>query len=168
MAPWSTRFTAVGAVPTQHLIGRQRAAREPLLESLAFEELHYKEVHTVLVANVVERADAHTRELGDGLGLALQTLAQSGVIGEMGGQDLDGDVAAEARVAGAIDFTHAACDGGGDDLIGSEFGSGLQSGPCSDASGWLYWKARTGRSQGWLCRSLAGARLQARGIGDNG
>ena len=39
----------------------------------------------------------------------------------MRGQDFDCDVATEARIAGAVDFTHAAGAGRGLYLIGSEF-----------------------------------------------
>ena len=44
----------------------------------------------------------------DCLGLAFETLLEFRVSGEMCGQNLDGDVASEARVAGAIHFAHAA------------------------------------------------------------
>jgi hypothetical protein len=42
------------------------------------------------------------------------------VTGECGGQDFDGDVAAEARIVGAIHVAHAARRDGRDDFIGSE------------------------------------------------
>ena len=41
------------------------------------------------------------------------------------GQDLDGDVAIEPRVAGAIDLAHAACPQGGEDLVRAEADAGL-------------------------------------------
>ena len=40
------------------------------------------------------------------------------------GQDLDRDVAVEARVARAVDLAHAAGAEGGEDLVGAEAGSG--------------------------------------------
>jgi hypothetical protein len=47
-------------------------------------------------------------QAGDGAGFALEALAQFGAIGKMCWQNFDGDVAAQARVARAIDLTHSA------------------------------------------------------------
>ena len=41
-----------------------------------------------------------------------------------GRQDLDRDLAAQARVAGAVDLAHAARAEGGEDLVGPEAGAG--------------------------------------------
>ncbi len=38
----------------------------------------------------------------------------------MSGQDFDGDVATEARVAGTIDFAHASRADGGEYFVGAE------------------------------------------------
>ena len=43
------------------------------------------------------------------------------------GEDFEGDVASEASVAGAIDFTHPAGAERRDDFVRSEFGSRLQT-----------------------------------------
>ena len=47
-------------------------------------------------------------ERGEDFGLALQAGDAIGILCECGGQDLDRDVALQARVAGAIDLAHAA------------------------------------------------------------
>jgi hypothetical protein len=72
-----------------------------------------------LRADIVERADVGMIEAGDGFGFALEAGFQGGVVGEVGGEDFDGDFAAEAGVAGAIDFAHAACADGGKDFVGA-------------------------------------------------
>ena len=59
-----------------------------------------------------------------GPGLLLEAAQAIGVGGEGGRQDLDRDVAAEARVLGAVDLPHAARADGGEDLVGAEAGTG--------------------------------------------
>ena len=44
----------------------------------------------------------------DGFGFALKTSFEIGVRGEVSGEDLDGDIAAETGIACAVDFAHAA------------------------------------------------------------
>jgi len=39
-------------------------------------------------------------------------------------RDLDGHIASHARIAGAVDLTHAAGADGGDDLVGSQASTG--------------------------------------------
>ena len=56
---------------SQHVGQRQRAAREPVGERLALEQLHDQEVDA-FVADVVERADVRMVELRDRLRLALE------------------------------------------------------------------------------------------------
>ena len=57
---------------------------------------------------------------GDRAGLLLEATEAIGVGGERRGQDLDGDVAAEARVPRAIDLAHAAGTNCADDLVRAE------------------------------------------------
>ena len=60
------------------------------------------------MADVVERADVRMIERRDRARLALEALAQLRVGRERRRQDLDRDRAVEPRVAGAVDFAHAA------------------------------------------------------------
>ena len=60
------------------------------------------------------------RERGDGLRLALEARERVRVVGDGRGQDLDGDVAVELRVARAIDLSHAACSERRQDLVRAE------------------------------------------------
>ncbi len=87
---------------------RHRAAMQAVGECLTLEVFHDEVVHAVLRADVMQRADVRMIQRGDGFGLALHALAQFGVGREMRRQHLDGDLAAQPRVACPIDFAHAA------------------------------------------------------------
>ena len=103
----------------QQLLGRKRALLQPLVQGLALQVLHHQEVHARLVAHVVQRADVGVGQGGYRLGLAVEALPQSRVAGQVRGQDLDGDGALQASVAGAVHLTHAAGAGRGLDLVRS-------------------------------------------------
>ena len=53
-----------------------------------------------------------------------KTLLGFGIGGEMFGKNLNSDIAAEASIAGAIDFSHAACANRRLNFVGTEFGAG--------------------------------------------
>ena len=59
-------------------------------------------------------------QAGDRLRFALEALAEIGIVGDMRGQDLDGDGAVKASVGGFVDLAHPAGPEGGVDLIGAE------------------------------------------------
>ena len=61
----------------------------------------------LLFAEVVDRADVGVVEGGDGAGLALEARAAVRVGAQLGGQDLDGDRAIEARVPRLVHLAHA-------------------------------------------------------------
>src|SRR5579863_8089109 len=75
------------------------------------------------MTGVVERADVGMVQAGDGFGFAVEALAQISAIGKMSGQNLDGDDAVEARVAGAIHFSHSTRTDGGENFVWSKFGA---------------------------------------------
>src|SRR5262249_475784 len=100
------------------------AAAEAIGERLALEVLHDQVVGLAFAADVVERADVRVRELRDRLGFALEPLADLLAGTELGGEDLDRDVAVEPGVASLVDLAHAAGGERGNDLVGPEPGSG--------------------------------------------
>jgi hypothetical protein len=104
----------------EHLRRRQRPAREPLRERLPFEELHHEVFHAAVVADVVERADVGMGEGGRRARLALEALAPVRIRRHGRGQDFQGDIASESRVARAVDLPHPAGARGGDDLVRAE------------------------------------------------
>ena len=57
---------------------------------------------------------------GENLGFALEASDAVGVGEKFLGEDLDGDAAPQLRVAGAVDFAHAAGTEGADDFIEAE------------------------------------------------
>ena len=59
-------------------------------------------------------------QAGDRLRLALEALAEIGVVGDVRGQHLDGDGAIQAGVSGFVDLAHAARAEGGVDLVGAK------------------------------------------------
>jgi hypothetical protein len=80
-----------------------------------------------VTAHVVERADVRVVQCGDRLRLAFEARAPLGVGAELLGQDLDGDVAVEARVAGSVNLSHPAGTDGGQDLIRAEPRAGAEA-----------------------------------------
>ena len=71
----------------QHLLQRQRTFQQPLRERLAFEILHHQKINSVLMADVVERADVRMIQAGDGFCFAVESLTQFGTICKMRRQE---------------------------------------------------------------------------------
>jgi len=65
-------------------------------------------------------------QLRNGLGLTLESGLALGALGEMLGEDFDGDDAIQAGVVGFVDLAHAAGSNGSEDLVGAEAGSGSE------------------------------------------
>ncbi len=89
----------------KRLVERQCAFLQAVRQSLAFDVLHHHEVDAVLAADVVERADVRMIQTGDGTGLALESLFEPGVIGEVRRKNLDGNRAVESSVFRFVDLT---------------------------------------------------------------
>src|SRR5439155_15025159 len=73
-------------------------------------------------------------EGGDGPGLLLEATQSVGAGLAVGGDDLHGDVAAQTRIASAIDFPHASRPEGADDFVRAQTASrseehGVRLGP---------------------------------------
>ena len=66
------------------------------------------------------------RQRGDGLGFALEARQPVGVIRKRGRQDLDCDIAIEARVPRPVDLAHAAGADGGEDFVRAETSAGSE------------------------------------------
>ncbi len=59
-------------------------------------------------------------EGGDGAGLVLEAAPALGIGGRVLGEDLEGDVALETGVAGAVNLAHPPGPEGAQDLVGTE------------------------------------------------
>jgi hypothetical protein len=55
----------------------------------------------------------------------------SAVVARVSGEDFDGDFAAEAGIASAVNFAHAACADGRKDFVGTEFCTGSDGHECA-------------------------------------
>lgn len=84
------------------LLDRHRTAQRD-----AVEVLHDQEVHAVLTANVMERADVWMIERRNRARFAFEALACSRIVGDARGQHLYRDRAIESAVARAVDITHS-------------------------------------------------------------
>jgi hypothetical protein len=110
----------------EHLIQRQWASFQTIGERLAFEILHHQKVHAVLRADVVQRADVRMLQAGDCLRLAIQSLLQFRVGGQVRGENFHRDGTIEAGIARAIDFPHATGPDRCLNLVGSQPGASGQ------------------------------------------
>ncbi len=66
------------------------------------------------------------RQRRDGAGLALEARERVGGVREPLGQDLEGDLASQPRVEGAVDLSHPAGAEWSDDRVRAEPGVGSQ------------------------------------------
>ena len=93
----------------EQLVERQRPAADAGASSvLAVEQLHDDERLALVLADVVDRADVRMVQRRGGARLALEALERLRVARQLARQELERDLAAEARVLGAVDDTHAA------------------------------------------------------------
>ena len=63
---------------------------------------------------------------GDTLHLALEPLAEIGIVSDMRQEHLDGDGAVEPGITGLIDFSHAACTKRRENLVRPELRTSLK------------------------------------------
>ena len=105
------------------LAERDRRFREAGAEGLAFEQFGDDVGRAVGFADVEDGKNVGMVQGSGGAGFLGETLQAVLVSGERGGQNLDGDGAVEAGVAGAIDFAHSAGSDGRKDFVGTETAS---------------------------------------------
>ena len=104
-------------------MGRASSSGSGPLQVGALDQLH----HQRALLDAVDGSDVGMIQRRQHLRFALEARHVLRVAGQGGGQHLDGDVAFELGVAGAIDLAHAARAEGREDLIGAEFGAGGES-----------------------------------------
>jgi hypothetical protein len=111
---------------SQRLLHREWTLLQAVRERLPLQLFHDQEVDVALVPDVVQHADVRVVEGGNRPRLALEALAQGGVVGDVRRQDLDGHAAIQPRVACAIDFAHPPGGEQSQDLVGTESRAGRQ------------------------------------------
>jgi hypothetical protein len=119
-----------GDADLENLVHGQCAFAQALGESFSFKKLHDQEIGAILAADVVELTNVGMVQRRDGASLTLHTQLEFRGSGKVRSKNLDGDDTVETRVAGTVDFAHAARAEGADDLVGTELGAGAQ-GHCS-------------------------------------
>ncbi len=105
-------------------LSARRSDSRPLassaVERRAVEELGHDVGEAALDADVEDRDDVGMVEGGRGPGLLLESAQAVDVVGYLGRQHLDRDLAIEALVVGAVDLAHAAGPEWRDDLVRAE------------------------------------------------
>jgi len=86
----------------------ERAASQNGAQTLTFEQLRNDVRRAVLLADVMNRENIRVVKSGDRTRFLLEAAKAVGISGERSGKDLDGNIATQAVVAGAIDFAHSA------------------------------------------------------------
>jgi hypothetical protein len=86
----------------------QLRSREVLAQAFAFNVFGGDEVMPILFANLMNGQNVGVIEAGGGISFALEAAEPILVLGDIAVEQFDGDLAAQARVKGKIDFTHAA------------------------------------------------------------
>ena len=100
----------------ENLAQAQRPVPEDAAEVRALDERHDEEEGAIVASEVVDRDDPGMVHLRDDLRLALETLLDLGRQLRRG-QQLDGDVAVQQRIARAVHDSHAAAAELGRDLV---------------------------------------------------
>ena len=86
----------------------QRLECYQVLQGWPSRKLHSNERLTLLLADVVDRANVGMRQRGGGFCLALETVQGQRITRNLIGQELQGNKAVQARVLSLIDHSHAA------------------------------------------------------------
>ena len=113
---------AVGGLrgDAEERLRRQRTVRENLPQRSALDELHRDELDAVRGTDVVDGDEVRVVQRRSRARLFLEALDPLGVRSDRRGQHLEGDVASEPCVTGAIDLAHPAGSESGDDLERSQ------------------------------------------------
>ena len=92
-----------------HFRNGHRFVGDAVAQRLSFQELHHKEGPSLIVAQVVDRADARVVQRRGGAGFTLESIQRHRVPGEAARKELDGHNAVQADVSRLINFTHSTC-----------------------------------------------------------
>ena len=90
------------------LVERQRPALQSLAEVLAFHQLQHQEQLSARLLEAMDRRDVRVVERREQLRLAAEAGQPLGILRHLGGQHLEGHLAPELRVRGAVDLAHTA------------------------------------------------------------
>jgi hypothetical protein len=102
---------------------RDRSVAQALGEVLALDEFHHQEADPVRLLEAVDRGHVRVLEAGERTRLAFEAGLAFRIVRHLRRQDLEGDLAFELGVAGAVDLAHAATAHLGGDLVMGQFSS---------------------------------------------
>src|SRR5207249_7433943 len=105
------------------LTQRQGASPQALAQSFSFQKLSYQIGRSVMSSHLKDRENVGMTESGDGFGLNLEALQAVRFGRQQLGQNLDGDVAIQAGIAGAVDLAHTAGAERSEDFILAKLGA---------------------------------------------
>ena len=111
-------------------VHRQRPASDRFLERAPVEQFHDDELLAVTLADVVDRADVRVIERRRDARLAPEPLERFRVRGEIRGQELHGNLAAEANILGTVHHAHSAGAEPLENLVVTDDGANHSSGNC--------------------------------------
>jgi hypothetical protein len=104
-----------------------RTRPEAVLERLAFDQLHDQRRNGCLAGDgcgdffeSVDDSNVRVVQRRERAGFALEAFPPLGVGADEVRQHFDGDLAREPRIAGALDFAHAACANEGNHIVGAD------------------------------------------------
>ena len=92
----------------EDLAKRQRAAREPLAQRLALDELRDEEPRAVVIADLVDGEDVRMIERRSGARFVQEAAHPLRIAGELRPQHLERDRPSQRRIDGLVDLTHPA------------------------------------------------------------
>jgi len=101
-------------------IDRQPPVRQQFGERVAVDELHDQPAAAAELGELVQRCDVGMVQRGERARFAPEPCHAVGVVADVGIDDLDGDVALQHRVAGAIHLAHATRAEAAENLIPAE------------------------------------------------
>ena len=105
----------------------KRTLRDPVSRKRrALDEFQDDPARVRRLFEAVHGGDVRMVQRGEDFGFTLEARDAIGIRANAGGQDLDGDVALQARIAGAIDLTHAASAEHEIDFVGAEARTALE------------------------------------------
>src|SRR5262245_10356425 len=106
---------------------RESPAQQPPRECFSFEILHHDELHALVFADIVERANARMGQPRDRPRLSCESGAPSHGACDVVRENLDRDRSAQSRIGGAVDIAHSTCPDPGNDFVRSQ--------PCASGEG---------------------------------
>jgi hypothetical protein len=93
---------------------------ETIAQRLSFQQLRHGVTNPVVRADIEQHEDIWVRQRRYRFALALEAFQSLRIVGQVLGQDLDGNVTAEPVVARPINLSHAARSKRSNDLVGAQ------------------------------------------------